>query len=251
MGSSVLLGLRGLACALVVSACGSTSTASPQASSSSGTTTTGTSTNSGGFAAYRNCLQQQGVTLPQRGGFGGGRGGGGGGGFGGGGGQGTGPTGPAGGGRPTLTPAQQKAYAACASLRPSGGFGFGGGGFNSSNPAFAKFQACLKQHGVQTGSSNERSSPAFQSALAACRSLLPAGGFGGGTGAGGDSNSSNPAFAQFQACLKQHGVQTGAAGQTPAKTQAAIAACRSVLPNGGNGTGAGSATVTPGTTTTG
>ncbi len=73
------------------------------------------------------------------------------------------------------------------------------------------------------------------------RSLLPAGavggGFGGGTGGGasggGTGTGANPStFAEFQACLKQHGGGTGAA---PAKIQAAIAACRSLLPNGGAG----------------
>jgi len=76
-----------------------------------------------------------------------------------------------------------EALAACASLRPAGGFGFGGargGFFNSTNPAFAKFESCLKQHGVQSASAASRASSAFRTALAACRSLLPAGGFGGG-----------------------------------------------------------------------
>jgi hypothetical protein len=137
-------------------------------------------------------------------------------------------------------------------LQPAGGFGGGGfrggsgGGFNSSNPAFAKFEACLKSHGVSTGSSADRTSSAYQTALAACRSLLPAGGFGGR--GGGGTNSTNPSFAKFQACLKQHGVVTGAAGQTPAKTQAALTACRSLLPNGGAGTPG--TTTTPSTTTT-
>src|SRR5262249_49439787 len=126
-----------------------------------------------------------------------------------------------------------------------------GGGFGSDNPAFAKFQACLKQHGVTTGGgvggAGRGFSPANRAAFTACRSLLPAGGgfFGrGGNGNGGAGNGSISPFGRFQACLRQHGVQPGAAGQAQAKTAAAIAACRSVLPNGG---GAGSTT----TTTTG
>jgi hypothetical protein len=159
--------------------------------------------------------------------------------------------------RPPVSAAQQKALAACASLRPAGGFGGGGfgrgggGGFSSSNPAFAKFTACLKQHGIQTGSTLSRTSPAYQTALTACRSLLPAGGagFGRGGGAGTPGGAANGAtFAKYQACLKAHGVQTGATGQSAATLQAAITACRSVLPNAGNGS---SQTTTTAPTTTG
>jgi hypothetical protein len=60
----------------------------------------------------------------------------------------------------------------------------------------------------------------------------------------GGANSA--AFQKFQTCLKSHGVTTSSTGT---KATAAIAACRSVLPNGGNGAPAGSATIT--TTTTG
>ncbi|HUY71395.1 MAG TPA: hypothetical protein VMV08_04085, partial [Gaiellaceae bacterium] len=148
--------------------------------------------------------------------------------------------------RPPVSAAQQKALTACASLRPTGGFGAGGagggfgggGGFNSSNPAFAKFTACLKQHGIPAGSTASRTSPAYQTAFAACRSLLPSGGlgFGRGGGAGGQGGAANGAtFAKYQACLKAHGVQTGAAGQSATKLQAAITACRSVLPGAGRG----------------
>jgi hypothetical protein len=247
------LGGLGLACALVVTACGSTS-AAPGSTSAGGSiaSATGTSTGTEDFAAYRSCLQSHGVTLGGGGLFrGGGRG------------NGTTTTGGPGtggpGGRPPLTAAQQQALDACASLRPSGGFGrgggFGGGAFNSNDPAFAQFQACLRQHGVQTAPAGgtgatggtttgtttrpggQRRSPAFQAALAACRNLLPAGasaGAGAGGSAGGAAGAADSStFARFQACLKQHGGGTGA---SPAKTQAAIAACRSLLPNSGAGT---------------
>ena len=127
-----------------------------------------------------------------------------------------------------------------------GSFAAGGGGFTSTNPAFAKFETCLKQHGVQTGSGASRTSSAYQTALTACRSLLPAGaGFGRGAGgAGGAANSAT--FAKYQACLKQHGVQTGSAGQSASTLQAAITACRSLLPNAGNSTS--TTTTTPTTT---
>ena len=269
-----------LGCAIVVAGCGSSSAAPPATTTTttapSGTTATSSTAT---FTAYRNCLQSHGVTLPQ-GGFGFGRGAGGAQGVTGAGGPtgaggffrrgatggrgpsgaggffrrgGSGPTGARGFGG-TLSPAQQKALSACASLRPTGGFGLGGGGgagFSASNPSFAKFQACLAQHGVQTGTTASRTSPAFQTALAACRSLLPAGPGGGflgggaaaGTGTTGATGSTTSDFARFQACLKQHGIQPGAANQSQSATSAALAACRSLLPNNGNGTAA--------TTTTG
>ena len=179
LGTSLLAAALGLLCALVVAACGSSSSASGTTSTTttSSTTTTGTSTTSASFAAFRNCLTQHGAPAPpQGGGFGGGRSGGGG-------------QPGAGGTRPTPSPAVQKALTACASLRPAGGFG------------------------------------------------------GGGRPGGGAGNSTNPAFAKFQACIKSHG------GTTGSNSAAAIAACRSLLPNGGNGDPAGSATITPTTTT--
>ncbi len=107
----------------------------------------------------------------------------------------------------------------------------------------------MTQHGVTAGAGFDRTSPAFQTALAACRSLLPNGGnfggnggnFGGGAAPGGGTGGSSGAapsgtFAKFQACLKSHGVQPGAAGsQNSAKTAAAIAACQKQLPTSGAG----------------
>jgi hypothetical protein len=64
---------------------------------------------------------------------------------------------------------------ACQSKRPAGGGGFGRGGNangGQQNPAFAKYTACLKSHGVTFGSTSP-SSPAFTKATAACKSLLP------------------------------------------------------------------------------
>ena len=203
-GSAFALGALGLACALAVSACGSSSKSPSTTTSTAAAATTTTAaagatgatgaTGASSFAAYQSCLQSHGVTLPAGGGGGGffRRGATGASGVSGA----SGPTGRGGFTRPTLTPAQQQAEAACASLRPSFGGGFGGGGgfLNSSNPANAKFEACLKQHGVTTGAtgasgpsgaSGFRSSPAFQTAFAACRSLLPAGSFGGGGAPGG------------------------------------------------------------------
>jgi hypothetical protein len=179
VGMAVLVAAVGLLCALVVAGCGSSSptaastTSSTASTTASTTTTTGTSTTSASQAAFQSCLQKNGATLPAGGGFGGG--GGGGAGVGGGG-----QPGAAGGNRPAPSAALQKALTACASLRPAGGFGgrggggarpAGGGATNSNNRAFAKFQSCLKAHGV-TGTN----SPNSASAIAACRSDLPNGG---------------------------------------------------------------------------
>jgi hypothetical protein len=239
VSSAIALTAVGAACALVVSACGSSSAAPSSTTSSTTTPTSTTATTSGSFTAYQNCLKKHGVNFA-------------GGGFGGPGRGASGATGPprgttGAGARPTFTAAQQKALATCASLRPSGATagrgGFGAGGANANNPAFAKFQACLKKHGVQTSSTTRQTSTTSQAALAACRSLLPSGGggFGPGSGSSASGGGANSAtFAKYQTCLKQHGVQTGASGQSAAKLQTAIAACRSLLPNNGtSGTTAG------------
>jgi hypothetical protein len=152
-------------------------------------------------------------------------------------------------GRPSFTAAQQKALDACADLRPTGAGGFGpggglgpGGGANSDNPAFAKFQNCLKQHGVDPTSADARGSSDFQEAMTACRNLLPdqgngAPGIGGGAPpSAGDGQANSPAFAKFQACLKSHGVNTNGSNQSPTKTKAALAACQKLLPATGAGT---------------
>lgn len=239
-GSLSGLALLGVACAVVVAGCGGSSTPATSTTSTASTITTsptGTSTSAtSSFAAYQACLKSHGVSFPAGGGFY----------------RRTTTTGTSTTGgvttptttTPALSSAQQQAIAACASLRPTGGFA-GGGAFNSSNPAYAKFEACLKSHGVQTGTTASRTSTTAQAAFAACRSLLPNGGtFAPGSGASGAANSAT--FAKYQACLKSHGVQTGAAGQSPSKLEAAMAACRSILATSG---GATTATTTTATTT--
>lgn len=157
---------------LVAAGCGSSSPAASPAT----TTTTGRAP--AAFAAYRSCLEAHGVTLPVFGGFRGRRPG-----------TGTSPQRPA--GPPTsttarprrafgfgqLTAKQRSALTACRSKLPAGTFAgsrrFGPGARGpNGNPAFAKYTACLKQHGVAFGSTS--SSPAvFRKAQAACAKLLP------------------------------------------------------------------------------
>jgi hypothetical protein len=66
----------------------------------------------------------------------------------------------------------------------------------------------------------------MQTALQACRTLLPA---------GGRNFQNNPAFAAYRNCLKLHGVTTGTGGgqgldRTNATVQAAIRACGALRP---------------------
>jgi hypothetical protein len=176
----IVAALGALCVAVLAAGCGGSSSVAAPAAAGTGTTTTapagGGGPNGAAFQAYRDCLSAHGVTLPAR--PGGGPGGGGG-------------TPPAGGGQPpngtppaggggaggrfgNLTPKQQAAMTACQSKRPAGGFGGRGGNANGGqqNPAFAKYTACLKSHGVTFGSTSATSS-AFTKATAACKSLLP------------------------------------------------------------------------------
>jgi hypothetical protein len=131
--------------------------------------------------AFRDCMAAHGVTLPARtprsststtdnagSGTGGGSGRQGGGAF----------TAPPGVDQATFQAAMQ----ACASTLPAGGFGGGNGGNAQSRTAFVAYVTCLKNHGVATGdpalgrqalANVDRTTPAFQAADQACRSLLP------------------------------------------------------------------------------
>ncbi len=152
--------------------------------SAASTTTPSASKGTGGasLSAFRQCLAQHGVTLPN---------------FSGGGsppsGSGTPPSGGSGpgeGGAPPTgsggapgggfanNPKFAAAAKACASVEPKGGFG-GGGAANSS--AFAAYRNCLKLHGVtlpsttsgSTPSSIDTSTAAYKAAQTACAALAP------------------------------------------------------------------------------
>jgi hypothetical protein len=94
--------------------------------------------------------------------------------------------------RPTIPAQYQKAFQACASLRPTGTFGGFGGGLNSAQAA--AYRNCLQIHGVTlpspptttagqppssgsiprgSGFAQLRNNPAYQAAAKACASLLP------------------------------------------------------------------------------
>lgn len=161
------------AIAIVVAACGGGSTKAIVP----GTTTTtdaGRAARQAATAAYRQCLQTHGVTLPAGGGFGG-RGAGGG----------TGGSVP--GSLPTttipagVTPQQyQAALAACARLLPARGAG--GGGNLQNNPQFQVYYNCLQTYLMTHGGTT-------------LPPLSQGGGglFGGGGGAGGGAGGASTA----------------------------------------------------------
>jgi hypothetical protein len=195
-----------LAC-LGLAACGSSSGSSSSTSASAASTTTGSTgstgargANGGRFAALRECLQKNGITLPQRvpgqqrrgpgaaGGF-----------LGGGGGAGR----PNGAGGPPLPKGVTRAQYEAAVKKCGGGkfAGRGGGGARIKNPAFqaalAKFATCMRQNGVNVPAPNtsgsgpvfntkglDTSSAQFKAAEAKCQSDLT-GAFRHGAGAGG------------------------------------------------------------------
>ena len=156
--------------ALCVAAAGCGSSAK---STSSTTSTTSTTATRAGLAAFQSCLAQHGVKL--RGGFGSGRPPAGG--------QrpsgsqppsGQPPTGQ--GGAPGLSAAQRSAFSACQSKLPAGqrgGFGRRPSS-TTTNPALAKYTACLKSHGVTFGKTNNQAT--FKKASAACAKYAPTAG---------------------------------------------------------------------------
>jgi hypothetical protein len=203
-----------LACVGLAACGGSSSTTSSDTNAAStgttaATTTTGTSSTRSGtttrpgagrvgtrFAALRECLQKNGITLPQRK-PGGGRPAGGAGFIGGG----TGPTLPKG-----VTRAQYEA-----ALKKCGGsarFGGGGGARFANNPQFkaavAKYAECLRQNGVNVPAPNtsgkgpvfdtkgiDTTSPQFKTATTKCRGTL-AGAFRRLPGRGGPNGTGGP-----------------------------------------------------------
>jgi hypothetical protein len=198
--AAVLLVL--LAC-LGLAACGGSSKSSSTSTNASAATTTGATgakgPNAGRFAALRECLQKNGITLPKRtpgqkrpsGGAGGFLGGGG-----------------AGAGGPQLPKGVTRAQYEAA-IKKCGGSSFAGrGGARFKSPAYkaalAKFATCLNQNGVKVPAPNtsgtgpvfdtkgiDTSSAQFKTAEAKCQSDL-SGAFRRGPSAGGPSASGAP-----------------------------------------------------------
>jgi hypothetical protein len=189
-----------LAC-IGLAACGSSSkSSSASTNASAATTTSATGTRgpgTGRFAAMRECLQKNGITLPKRtpgqrrpggpGGAGGFLGG-----------------GAAGAGAPALPKGVTRAQYEAA-IKKCGGGSFAGGGARFKSPAFkaalAKFATCLNQNGVKVPAPNtsgngpvfdtkgiNTSSAQFKTAESKCRSDL-VGAFRRGPGAGGPRGS--------------------------------------------------------------
>jgi hypothetical protein len=163
---------------LAAAGCGSSSPRAASAPATTARTTTGAGRRTAAFGAFQTCLKAHGVATP--GFFGGPRGR-----LPGAGGPsrqrpaapppGTTPR-PRDGFRPP-TAKERAALAACRSKLPSGTFAGGrrlpGRGGPNGNPAFAKYTACLRRHGVTFGSTSSNPA-AFRKAQAACAKLLPA-----------------------------------------------------------------------------
>jgi hypothetical protein len=190
--ATVALGLMALLLvSLGLAACGSSSSGSSSttATASASTGTGGKGPNAGRFAAVRECLQKNGVTLPafkpgQHGQP-----------------QARGPFGGAG-GRQLPKGVNKTKYEAAIKKCGGGTFaGRGGGGARFKSPAYkaalAKFATCLNQNGVKVPAPNtsgngpvfdtkgiNTSSAQFKAAEAKCQSDL-AGAFRRGPGAGG------------------------------------------------------------------
>ena len=94
----------------------------------------------------------------------------------------------------------------------------------------AKYQACLKSHGVTFGGTKRPSAATMTAAFKACASLAPTG--AGGPRAGGLGPNS-AAFKKYAACMTKHGV-TFKRGSRPNRTtatfKAAQKACASLQP---------------------
>ena len=141
-----------------------------------------------GFAKFRDCMQQHGVTMPSRGPDQGGPG------NGGPGGGGPGQGGFFGGQLPDGVTEQQMqdAMSACQSMMPGR---IGGQMTDAQKSAIAAFTSCLSDHGVVLPSSNggfprvDQTDPKNAAAWTACAPLLPArpGGPGGPGGPNGGS----------------------------------------------------------------
>src|SRR5436853_2690111 len=127
---------------MLAAGCGSSSSSS---SAPSTTTTNGAAANGQTASAFRSCLAAHGVTAPN------GR-----------------PT-PGQGGLSRLTSKQRQAVTACRSKLPARGSGATRG---QSNPAFANYTQCLKQHGVTFGSTSNTSAT-FAKAASACAKYRP------------------------------------------------------------------------------
>ncbi len=159
-----------------------------------------------------------------------------------------------------------------------------GQGSTNRATAFAKYQSCLKAHGVDfpsfprngngappqgtppQGPTGQGGPPAggfggglssaqrakFQAAQKACAKDLPAGARNGGSGFGGGNPQNSQAFAAYRNCLKLHGVKISqgfrpsTSGATSAKVRKALSACAALRPSFPGRGQAPPSTTTPG-----
>jgi hypothetical protein len=152
--------------ALLAAACGGGSGASGGAGAAGGTATARRTGAADPQEAFRQCLRQHGVALPNQGRPRGGP-----------------PSGPPTGrpsDLPSISPSLRQAFQACASLAPNGGpLGGGLGGVDQS--ALKAFRSCMNQHGIKVTNfgrpgmpRSATADPKTAAALRTCRALLPA-----------------------------------------------------------------------------
>ena len=94
----------------------------------------------------------------------------------------------------------------------------------------ARYQACLKSHGVTFGGATRPSAAKMTAAFKACAALAPKG--AGGLPAGGPTRNS-AAFKKYVACMTKHGVafkRGSRPNRTTATFKAAQKACASLQP---------------------
>ncbi len=175
---TTVVALAGATLALfALTACGGGSASQGDASASDATPVPGASAPPAGsiggrpdFAAYRDCMAENGVTLPDvtsrpSGGPA----------------DGSGPPSGIPGGLPDGVDQEafDTAQAACADVAPQGGFG-GGGAARIDDSAMAAFRSCLADNGVEVTDDQfgmrdlDRQDPDVQAALDTCSPLLPA-----------------------------------------------------------------------------
>jgi hypothetical protein len=170
-----------LACLGLAACGGSSSTSSTSTTNAANTATTAKSGGAGRFAAMRECLQRNGITLPARPAGAGGPGVPGG--------VPGGPAGVPGGGPRQLPKGVTREQFQAALKKCGGGAGFAGGARRSDNPAYRNaltaYAACMKNNGITLPTANtsgngpvfnttgvNTSSAQFKAAAAKCQSVL-------------------------------------------------------------------------------
>jgi hypothetical protein len=111
------------------------------------------------------------------------------------------------------------------------------GARTSASPptGIAAYRACLKAHGVTFGGATQPSAAKMRAAFAACASKSPNGAGAGGPNGFRRNGFRSPAFQNYAACLKKHGVAftpRARPNRNSAAFKAASKSCASLRPKG-------------------